>query len=54
MVGQDTNAVAVVAEKLSDSQIAFVYDNEVVFKEGIKAFLDLIENAFRLILLLDN
>ena len=34
MVGQDTNAVAVVAEKLSDSQIAFVYDNEVVFKEG--------------------
>ena len=34
MVGQDTDAVGVVAEKLSDSQIAFVYDNQVEFKEG--------------------
>jgi hypothetical protein len=34
MVGEDSDAVAVVAEKLTDSQITFVYDNELLFREG--------------------
>jgi len=34
MVGQDSEAVAIVAEKLSDSQISFLYKNETLFKEG--------------------
>tara|TARA_B100001175_G_scaffold262601_1_gene232024 strand:+ start:1039 stop:8625 length:7587 start_codon:yes stop_codon:yes gene_type:complete len=34
MVGEESDAVAVVAEKLSDSQISFVYDNQIVFREG--------------------
>ena len=32
--GQTTGAIAIVAEKLSDSQISFVYKNDIVFKEG--------------------
>jgi len=34
MVGQDSDAVAIVAEKLTDSQISFLYKNENLFKEG--------------------
>ena len=33
-VGQDSDAVAIVAEKLSDTQISFLYKNENLFKEG--------------------
>ena len=34
MVGQDSEAVAIVAEKLTNNQISFVYKNNLEFKEG--------------------
>ena len=34
IVGQDSGAVAMLAEKLSDSQISFIYKNKFLFKEG--------------------
>jgi hypothetical protein len=34
MVGQDSGAVAIVAEKVNDSQISFIYRNKFLFKEG--------------------
>ena len=34
--GQTTGAIAIVAEKLSDSQISFVYKNDIVFQRGRK------------------
>ena len=34
IVGQDSEAVAIVAEKLTNNQISFVYRNELEFKEG--------------------
>ena len=34
IIGQDSEAVAIVAEKLTDSQISFLYKNENLFKEG--------------------
>jgi hypothetical protein len=34
IIGQNGNTIAIVAEKISDSQISFIYKNENVFKEG--------------------
>ena len=34
IVGQNSGAVAIVAEKLSDSQISFLYKNDILFREG--------------------
>ena len=34
IVGQDSEAVAIVAEKLTNNQISFVYKNDLEFKEG--------------------
>ena len=34
IVGQNSGAVAIVAEKLSDSQISFLYKNDINFREG--------------------
>ena len=34
IVGQNSGAVAIIAEKLSDSQISFVYKSDITFREG--------------------
>ena len=34
LIGQDSEAVAIVAEKITDSQIAILYKNEILLKEG--------------------
>ena len=34
LIGADSGAVAIVAEKLTASQISFLYQNEILFKEG--------------------
>ena len=34
ITGQTTGAIAIVAEKVSDSKISFIYKNDILFKEG--------------------
>ena len=34
IIGQTTGAIAIVAEKLTDTQISFIHQNDITFKEG--------------------